>query len=101
MAIGHSNGLNDYTVTAKEFAIGGKLVAVRCSYSDIDVGNVNRSSESEIKKLLMHQMVEYIMQEGLVEFTKQPNPNGISTTYQARCYLAPDNQVKILRIYGS
>lgn len=76
----------------KEYAIGGKLITVQ--FKADDLFNPNPDS---IKSQLVSNLSEYILRNNFVEFTKIPNPYNGSTTYIARCYLAPNDQVKILR----
>jgi len=43
-------------------------------------------------------MAEFILENNLVEFTYQDNPIDMSRSIHVRAYLAPNDQVKILRL---
>jgi hypothetical protein len=97
-SIGSLNNIWDkIDITTKEYAIGGKLITAKYMVSDQHSATMN---PNDIKENLMHQMIEYIIKNKLVEFTKIPDMYSGSSTYLARIYLTPDDQVKILRTYG-
>lgn len=84
----------DFNLSMKEYAIGGKLITAKCSRSDLFD---EQASKDHIKSMLAEQIVMYMMQNGLIEYTKIPDMYNGGTTYIARCYIAPNEQVKILR----
>ena len=51
-----------------------------------------------VKERLAEELVRYMMENNLIEFTKQLDPNTDNTLYRAHVYVAPNNQIKILRI---
>lgn len=92
---------DDFQFTYKEFAIGGKLVQGRISISEHKM--LSYGSEREFKEFLKltmaHQMCEYIISNGLIEFTQRKDHTTFDVIVNARCYLAPSDQVKILRTH--
>jgi hypothetical protein len=50
-----------------------------------------------LKERLLRQMINYILENKLAEFTMVKHPMEDSRIYRVRCYLAPDHTVKILR----
>jgi hypothetical protein len=78
--------------------IRGKMVVGRLTLSSLDM--VKYSDQTDIlKQTLVRQMVEYIINNKLVEFTKQEDPVTLQTRIAVRAYLAPDDQVKLLRTW--
>ena len=53
--------------------------------------------KQEIKKRLAMDLAEKMLEEGVIEFTQTDNLHSGHKTIRARCYLVPDNQVRILR----
>lgn len=84
------NGFDNLDV--KEYSIGGKLIVAK-----INAADMFELDPDSIKSRLVSNLSEYILHNNFVEFTKIPNVHDGSTTYIARCYLAPNDQVKILR----
>jgi hypothetical protein len=64
---------------------------------------VSYGSEHEFKQYLKttmaHQMCEYMISNGLVEFTQMRDNKTYDTLVKARCYLAPSDQIKTLRMH--
>jgi transposase-like protein len=85
---------NNYVGKYTDIAIGGKLVNVNIKLSNFDT--INLTSDN-IKWRIADHLVKYMIENKLIEFTKQDNPIDNSTTINARCYLAPDREVRILR----
>lgn len=83
-------------LTTKDYAIGGRLITAKCSRSDI----FENETKNNIKSILAEQIVMYMMENNLIEYTKIPDLYNGSTTYIARCYIAPNEQVKILRTFS-
>lgn len=86
----------------KEIAIQGKLVTVSFVVSDSDPYSLAINpleSERWIKEKLATELAKALIQGNLVEFTKNISSLDFSTKFTARCYLAPDSQVKSLRMY--
>jgi hypothetical protein len=92
---------SDFNFTYKDVAIGGKLVTGTIRISNDKMVDVR--SEHELKQYLKssmaQQMSEYMISNGLVEFTQMSDIISFDTIVKARCYLAPNDQVKILRTH--
>jgi hypothetical protein len=92
---------SDFNFTYKDVAIGGKLVTGTIRISNDKMVDVR--SEHELKQYLKssmaQQMSEYMISNGLVEFTQMRDSISFDTIVKARCYLAPNDQVKILRTH--
>jgi len=85
---------NNYVGKYTDIAIGGKLVNVNIKLSESVIINLNSDN---IKWRIADHLVKYMIENKLIEFTKQEDPIDNSTTINARCYLAPDSEVRILR----
>jgi len=53
--------------------------------------------KQEVKKRLAMDLAEKMLEEGVIEFTQMQDSVWVHKTIKARCYLVPDNQVRILR----
>ena len=62
------------------------------------VNGLDHEARMQVKHKLVHDMAEYILANNLVEFTQQDNPYDQTKTVMVRAYLAPNDQVKILRL---
>jgi hypothetical protein len=81
-----------------DYAIGGKLVSVSVRVSD-DV-MINRFNDEQARQVMRQKLCEdlasALLAKGLVEINQQKNVD-FTTTIVARAYVAPDDQVKLLR----
>lgn len=88
----------------QDYAIGGKMV-VGTATMDEDAFELMRggdfSAKQKLKQELIHQMAEFMLENNLVEFTQQksysPNTYMPVMHVKVRAYIAPNDQVKILR----
>lgn len=83
-----------------DYVIGGKLVVGKAILEDsfAEMLNHDVDARDKIKTELIHQMAKYILENKLVEFTQMKDPVTFKTRIAVRAYLAPDEQVKILRL---
>jgi hypothetical protein len=83
-----------------DYAIGGKMVVGKTVLSDDynELVKTDRDARLRVKKELIHQMAEFILENNLVEFTQYKDPILFHTHVAVRAYLAPNDQVKILRV---
>ena len=85
---------NNYVGKYTDIAIGGKLVSVNINLSYSDTINLTPDA---IKLRIADHLVKYMIENKLIEFTKRDDPISLSQKINARCYLAPDSEVRILR----
>ena len=90
---------DDISFGVKEYAIGGKMVAATYATSYLDVMSWKTDFEDHVKEQLTQQMVRYMLNNKLIEFTKSSSPHSNTITYRARCYLTQDDTVKLLRVH--
>jgi uncharacterized membrane protein YhfC len=82
-----------------DYTIGGKLVVGRAvlaeSYQDLMMSD--KEARQQVKEKLISDMAQYMLENNLVEFMQQKNVD-MTTTVVVRAYLAPNNEIKILRL---
>lgn len=84
-----------------EFAIGGKLITAKLVIRDSEVILLedDPNFKDALKARLINMLSEFIMDNKLVEFTQYQDASTLSRTIYARCYIAPDSQVKIVKMF--
>ena len=88
----------DPTFTSYDYAIGGKMVVGSCTMTEMEAQSWMVDSKEELKRKLLYQMLDYILENKLAEFTMVEDHARATRTYRVRAYLAPNDQVKILRV---
>lgn len=92
----------DNPVEVTDLAIGGRMVTIRSEISDVNLQHINDETwRQTIRSELAHKLATFILQHGLCEITTMQTPHSLSRTVAIRCYLAPNDQVKLLRIHKS
>lgn len=82
-------------VKVYDYPIQGKMVVAQCQISEHKL--VTDEIKDQIRNNLIHQIADYILQNKLVEFTQIKDPTSFDTLVKARCFIAPDTNVRILR----
>ena len=77
-----------------QYTIGGKMI----TYTHRS-GFDKALDKDDVKKDLTEKLVEEILRRGLIETTYTMDPATKERTFYARMYLAPDNEIKILRTH--
>ena len=93
--------VNDIVFQTYDYIIGGKMVVgrARMSYEwKTLLEDGDPDARDKLKSELIHQMAEFMLENNLVEFTYYDNPIDLSRQVAVRAYLAPSDQVKILRM---
>jgi len=92
--------MTDPIFQAYDYPIGGKMVVGRSVLTPdfkTMIEDGDRVAQSKLKKTMTTQMVEYILEHNLIEFTSQDDRITGDRSIAVRVYLAPNDQVKILR----
>jgi tyrosine-protein phosphatase YwqE len=91
--------MNDVTFTSYDYPIGGKMVVGSCTMTEMEAIDMmaNNGGKERIKESLIQQLARYILENKLVEFTMVEDHARATRTFRVRAYLAPNDQVKILR----
>jgi hypothetical protein len=94
---------SDFNFTYKDVAIGGKLVKGHISLHESKMMAISSEAEMReyVRTMMAKQLAEYMIAGGLIEFTQMKDNVTLYTTITARCYLAPNDQVKILRTHDN
>lgn len=95
--------MNDIEFQTYDYAIGGKMVIGRAemSYSfRMMLEKGDATAIMQIKEKLTRDLVHYMLENKLVEFTHHDDPIIMKRQLAVRAYLAPSDQVKILRLSG-
>jgi len=91
-----------FQTNLQEFAIGGKLITVTYRLNHILTQNfLDENYREEVKKEMAEFMARYILENNLAEFTSTEDYGSQMKILNMRCYLAPNDQVKILRMYNT
>lgn len=95
------HNVTDPSFTSWEYAIGGKMVVGRAEMSEdfrMMMEDGDATAIMQVKEKLTRDMVHFIMENKLVEFTQYDDPITFRKQLAIRAYLAPSDQVKILRL---
>ena len=92
--------MNEPIFTAHDYVIGGKLVVGRVNMDETFAEIVGKDIDAKkrLKEKLVHDLATYMLENQLVEFTQHDDPITFTKTIAVRAYLAPNDQVKILRL---
>ncbi len=93
------NPYEDFKFTYKDVAIGGKLVRGTIRVPELKMMYADHEFKQYLRSSMAQQLAEYMISNGLVEFTQMRDNITLDTLVNARCYLAPNDQVKILRMH--
>jgi hypothetical protein len=84
-----------------DYAIGGKMVVGRAEMDESFVLMMEDGDETaimQVKEKLTRDLVSFMLENRLVEFTRHDDPSTMKRKLTVRAYLAPSDQVKILRL---
>lgn len=85
--------LNQY-----EYAIQGQMFMVSYEASEHQMALMEEdASKQRVKEDLAMDLANEMLEEGVIEFTQTDNLHSGHKTIRARCYLVPDNQVRLIR----
>jgi hypothetical protein len=91
--------MNDPIFSAYDYAIGGKMVVGTVIMDKMEAMKLEDTidGKANLKERLLYQMIDYILEKNLAEFTMVEDRANDMIKYRVRAYLAPNEQVKILR----
>lgn len=83
-----------------DYPIGGKMVVGKATLSSSyeQLMMTDYDAKQQLKDHLLKEMVDYMLQHKLCEFTQMEDPITGGKRVYVRAYLAPDEQIKILRV---
>jgi hypothetical protein len=86
----------NFDLNVKEYAIGGKLLTMRMTFNEYDSTVLTKE---QIKEKMAINLAQAMVENNMIEFTRQVDHSTLNVMIHARCYMAPNEQVKILRIH--
>jgi hypothetical protein len=92
---------DDITFQSFDYAIGGKMVVGRAEMDESFVLMMEDGDETaimQVKEKLTRDLVHFMLENRLVEFTHHDDPSTMKRKLAVRAYLAPSDQVRILRL---
>jgi len=83
-----------------DYVIGGKMVVGKAILDDTFAELMGKDFDAaqKVKEKLVHDIARYMLENQLMEFTQYKDPIHFHTQIAVRAYLAPNDQVKILRL---
>jgi hypothetical protein len=88
----------DIEFNIKEYPIQGKMVVGQFTLSLNEALHLSDASAAAlIKKEMSERMAQYIIENGLAEFTMQEDMLNMAKVFRMRCFLTPDEQVRLIR----
>jgi len=93
--------MNDLKFEVYEFGIGGKMVVGKAEMDEdfrLMVEDGDATAIMHLKEKLTRDLVHHMLENKLVEFTHHDDPITMRRQLAVRAYLAPNDQVKILRL---
>jgi hypothetical protein len=93
---------DDIDIDVKSYAIGGKMIGAKIIVSEeVMMHHMSDEDAREAMRLkLTAAIAQQMINDKLVEINQAKDYITGNTTIVARAYVAPDNQVKLLRTYG-
>jgi len=94
-------GTDALTFNTYDYPIGGKMVVGKAEMTEefkVMLEDGDATAISHVKEKLTRDLVHHILMNKLVEFTSWDEPTLGKRHIAIRAYLAPNDQVKILRL---
>ena len=91
-----SSNISNAAFTAVTHAIQGKMLSVNLVIDDWEMNN-KPIQPDEIKYRLANAMVQKMVEDKHIEFTKMLDPATGLHKFHARIFVVPDTQVRIIR----
>jgi hypothetical protein len=92
--------MNEPDFTSYDYVIGGKLVVGRAVLEDTFAEILGRdvNAAKRVKEKLANDIATFMLENQLLEFTQFKDPIDYKTHIAVRAYIAPNDQVKLLRM---
>ena len=91
--------LEHTTFKTVDIPIGGKLVSVTATLTEAEMLQMSdRQAKDLFKQNIVELLAIYMLENNLVETTQYVDKLDYSKKVNVRCYLAKDDQIKILRM---
>jgi len=93
----YKDDYSEISYTYKDIPIQGKLLAARYTQPALATITSDNPAE-EIKEKLSRFIADKLIQDNFIKFTKFVDPKTYETQYMAHVYIAPSDQVQLLRV---
>jgi len=93
--------MTDAMFSSYDYAIGGKMIVGRAEMDEAFremMDNGDKTAILQVKEKLTRDLVHHMLENKLVEFTHHDDPITFRRQLAIRAYLAPSDQVRILRL---
>lgn len=93
--------VNDPLFQSYDYAIGGKMVVGQAEMTEdfrMMLEDGDATAIMQVKEKLTRDLVHHMLENKLVEFTHYEDPFTFRRQLAIRAYLAPSDQVRILRL---
>lgn len=84
--------------TIKQYAVQGQMISIKQAIDVNYLAKKDSFSNDAFKEQLTRALVEELISKKLVEFTYIDDPTTQRRIYHARCFLVPDDNVRMLRM---
>ena len=89
---------NEIDFKYEDLAIGGKMITAAITVSESEIITGGADFKTHVRERMVKALVNAMLENNFVEFTQLKDPIQFNTRVMARCYMAPNDQVKLLRI---
>lgn len=90
-----NNYPNNFDVKSYDYPIQGKMIVASCRINELHP--LTNDVKDAVRNDLIREIAIYMINNKLVEFTQIDDPISFSKTVKARCFLTPNDHVKIIR----
>lgn len=82
---------------ALDHTIQGRMVICRMSIPDYTLANMDPNFKDNIKMQMATQIATFMLDNKMIDYTQQRDMMGMKTLVNARCFVTPDETVRLLR----
>lgn len=82
---------------AMDYTIQGRMVICRMSIPDYTLTRMDPNFKDNIKMQMATQIATFMLDNKMIEYTQQRDMADMKTLIAARCFVTPDDTVRILR----
>lgn len=80
-----------------DYTIQGKMVICRMSIPDYMMATNDPNFKDNIKMQMATQIATFMLDNKMIDYTQQRDMMGMKTLIAARCFVTPDDTVRIIR----
>ena len=93
----HVNNIN-VKYEYDDYLIQGKMVVAKATFPDqMKISALPEIARQEIRETLAKQIAHFILENDMLEFVHNKDPLTFYDTVAARCFIVPNNEVKVIR----